>query len=128
MSALTDGHALCEHSLRRWSEGQLHASALLAIDSSDQRGWALRLDEGRIRGDTLSMQRNAAHLARLPRTRRNVWLAMAYARGPYGTHFLSMTPQQLGLTTLSDSVQDYYDTKADILHRAGRRGACTRVL
>ena len=110
------------HALRRWSEGERHASALLAIDSSDQRGWALRLEEGRLRGDTLSMQRNAAHLARLPRTQRNVWLAMAYARGPYGTRLLSMTPEQLGLTTLSDSVQDYYDTKADIRIAQGDEG------
>jgi hypothetical protein len=65
------------------------------------------------------MQRDAARLARLPRVQTGLWVNMAYARGTYGTRFISMTPKALGLLTLYDSVANYFDTKADVLVARG---------
>ena len=101
-------------SLRRWTEAQGYANAILALDSADERGWMLRIGVPDLRGDALGMQREVARtLARVPHPSGWLLAEMAYAGGEYGGRYLALSTREFGAFTLPDSVY-YYDTKADI--------------
>ena len=102
--------------LRRWADVQRETDAAIALDSTDEQPWLVRLSAGRKRGDTLSMQLDAALALRLVRVPTPALLGTsAYARGPYAERFLALTPQALDAVTVYDSASVYFDTKADIL-------------
>ncbi|GJG89079.1 hypothetical protein tb265_42600 [Gemmatimonadetes bacterium T265] len=106
--------------LRHWAEARGYADALIALDSTNERGWAQRLVVLEAQGDTLAAQGAAAQaLARLPHPSYLVLNEVAYAGGPYGPLYLGRSARDLGITTLYDSVAVYYDTKTDVCLRLG---------
>ena len=105
--------------LRRWADARRYASALIALDSTDDRGWRVALEVPFAQGDTLGMQRLAARaVAHLPRPSSEFLDLTAYAGGEYAQRYLALSTREYGAFTLADSV-NYYDTKMDVLLRQG---------
>jgi TolB-like protein len=99
--------------IRRWDEAERYTNRTIALDSSDERGWRFRLFISRYRGDTLQMQRDLpAALQHAPSAR--VLTAMVYAGGEFARRYQGVTPEQIRIETLVDSIASYYDNKADL--------------
>ena len=112
--------AVLATAMRRRNDALRYADALIGLDSTDERGWYLRLDVERMHGDTLAMQRDLERmLPRLPHPTNLVFSQMAYAGDVYGARYVALSARDLGIATLADSVITYYDTKADVF--LGRR-------
>jgi TolB-like protein len=106
--------------LRRWDDARGYADALIALDSTYEWGWEIRTIVERFRGDSLALRRELARgLAHVPRPSGLLLGAMAYAGEPYGRRFAALSARELGVTTLVDSVWNYYDNKADVFSRLG---------
>lgn len=110
------------HDLSRWSMAKAHwgdarkyADLIIALDSSDERGWEDRVDVAMHLGDTTQMQREIARAQRIIPSPTNRLLGfMAYAGEPMASRYIAMSAGQLRVETLGDSVSNYYDNKADV--------------
>ena len=104
--------------LHRFREMRRHAEALIALDSTDERGWTLLVGGARLMGDTMSMQRElAAALKQLPHPSHVLLRNMAYAGGGYDLRYVALSARDLAITTLWDSVDTYYGNKTDVFLR-----------
>ncbi|HEX2724050.1 MAG TPA: hypothetical protein VHM24_14125, partial [Gemmatimonadaceae bacterium] len=97
-----------------WVAVERHSRALIAIDPTDERAWAKLAQMGRNRGDSVAMHAVLEEAFRQIRSPTNLLLVhMVYAGHGMGARFVRMTPEQLGIETLRDSIGTYYDNKAD---------------
>jgi len=98
-----------------WSRAGRHARSLIALDPTDERGWSRLVQIGRLRGDTAAIRQGIAEAFRYIPAPSNLLLSfMVYAGGEMGLRFTRMTPDQLRIETLEDSIAYYYDNKADL--------------
>jgi TolB-like protein len=100
--------------MRRWDEARQFADKAIALDSTDERGWSTRTRVEVFRGDTIALQRELARaLARLPHPSNQIVSQMAYASDAYARRYMALTARELGVETLYDSINIYFDNKAD---------------
>jgi serine/threonine-protein kinase len=108
--------------MRRWPDALRWADALIALDSTDERGWDRRLLVTNALGDTVGMQRDLSRaMASIPHPSISLLVNMPYASDAFARRFVSMSARELGVATLYDSVWSYLDTKADAYARLGDR-------
>ena len=101
-------------SMREWGTAERHARTLTLIDPTDERGWANLASIARNRGDTAGIRRVLVEAFRNIESPSNLLLVfMVYAGEEMGSRFVRMTPEQLHIESLIDSVATYYDNKAD---------------
>ncbi|HUQ18626.1 MAG TPA: protein kinase [Gemmatimonadaceae bacterium] len=105
---------------RDWAGATKHVRALISLDPTDERGWAELAQIPRFRGDTAGIRRSLEEALRyIPAPSNLLLVFMVYAGHDFGTKFVRMTPEQLRIETLRDSVGTYYDNKADFFLREG---------
>jgi serine/threonine-protein kinase len=105
---------------KNWPEWQRQTRAAIALDPTDERGWANLAQNARERGDTLGMQsviREA--LQYIPSPSNLLLVSMVYAGNDLGSRFIRMNPEQVRIETVYDSVASYHDNKADYFLRTG---------
>ncbi|MEO5903735.1 MAG: protein kinase, partial [Gemmatimonadaceae bacterium] len=107
-------------SQRDWSAANMHARALTSLDPTDERGWADLAQNARNQGDTVTIRKVLEEALRyIPSPSNLLRVHMVYAGHDMGMKFIRMTPEQLRIETLRDSVRTYYDNKADYFLREG---------
>jgi TolB-like protein len=105
---------------RDWVEWEKRTRASIALDPSDERGWAALAQRARSRGDTVAMKQTIAEaLKYIPSPSNRLLVSMVYAGNELGSRFIPMKPEQLRIETLYDSVSSYHDNKADYFLRIG---------
>ncbi|MGK2963299.1 MAG: protein kinase domain-containing protein, partial [Gemmatimonadaceae bacterium] len=103
-----------------WVAWEKHTRDAIAIDPTDERGWSQLASVSRGRGDTVAMRKAIEDAFKYIPSPSNLLLVfMVYAGDELGSRFIRMTPQQLRIETLYDSVSTYHDNKADFYLRAG---------
>ena len=112
--------------VNRWDDALPYADALIALDSTDERGWVFRVLVATARGDTTAMQRELSRaMAVIPHPTRLLGLT-PYAGDELARRFLRLSARELGVANLADSVSSYLDGKADACARLANT-ACERV-
>ena len=97
-----------------WVAMNRYARTLIGIDPTDERGWAVLAEIARKRGDSASMRSAIEEAFRYIPSPSNLLLVfMVYAGSGMGSRFIAMTPEQIHIETLPDSIGTYYDNKAD---------------
>ena len=97
-----------------WTGAEQSARALIAVDPTDERGWAQLAEIGRMRGDSVAMRHAVEEAFKfIPNPSNLLLVYMVYAGNDMGARFVRMNPEQLRIETLDDSVRTYYDNKAD---------------
>ena len=110
---------------RDWARVAEYARTLISIDPTDERGWATLANVGRNTGDSLAIRRVIDEAFRYIPAPSNMLLTfIVYAGGDMGLRFAGMTPEQLRIEALADSIGTYYDNKADLF---GARGEPARA-
>ena len=105
---------------REWDVARRHARAVLSIDPTDERGWAELGQIARNIGDTAGIRRTIEEAFRyIPAPSNLLLVFMVYGGRDLGLRFVRMTPEQLRIETLRDSIRTYYDNKADFFLREG---------
>jgi len=100
---------------RDWPRAKTHARTLISVDPTDERGWSILADIGRLTGDTVAIRRAIDEALRyIPAPSNLLFTFMVYAGGDMGLRFERLNPDQLRIETLYDSVSTYYDNKADL--------------
>ena len=100
--------------LREWGTAERHARTLTMVDPTDERGWSELASMARNRGDTSGIRRAVTEAFRnIPSPSNVVLVFMVYAGDEMGNRFIRMTPEQLHIESLVDSIATYYDNKAD---------------
>ncbi len=103
-----------------WTRVANYARTLISIDPTDERGWSMLAGIGRVTGDTLAIRRAIEEAFRyIPAPSNLLLVNMVYAGGEMGLSYARMTPDQLRIETLDDSVRAYYDNKADLFVMRG---------
>ena len=103
-----------------WSAVLAYARAMISIDPTDERGWSELAAAARNRGDTAGIRKTLEEAFRyIPAPSNLLLVFMAYGGHDMGSRFVRMTPEQLRIETLDDSVRTYYDNKADFFVREG---------
>jgi serine/threonine-protein kinase len=105
---------------RDWVEWEKRTRASIALDPTDERGWAALAQRARSAGDTISMKKTISEALRyIPSPSNLLLVSMVYAGNELGARFIPMKPEQLRIETLYDSVSSYHDNKADYFFRVG---------
>ncbi len=110
---------------REWNEAEMLANALVALDSTDQRGWVAKLSLSRVRGDTAAVSKDLELALRHTRdgsaalSQFMIWSGTVHV-----TRFLSVSVRELGIASMLDSANSYYDNK---LFAAARLGDSTLI-
>jgi serine/threonine-protein kinase len=100
------------YALGKWDDAFDYGSKLVALDSTDQRGWVARMMVSRSRGDTATTMRDLKAAVRLsPDASAMLSQHMLWAGDADRARFLQMSVRELGITTLYDSANSYYDNK-----------------
>ena len=108
---------------KNWAEAERHSRAAISIDPIDERPWADLAQQARNRGDTAQMRKVLEEAFRYITNPSNLLrVHMVYAGREMGMRFVRMTPEQLRIETLRDSIRTYYDNKADYFLREGDTG------
>ncbi len=103
-----------------WVAWEKHTRDAIAIDPTDERGWSQLASVARGRGDTAGMRKAIEDAFKyIPAPSNLLLVFMVYAGDELGSRFIRMTPQQLRIETLYDSVSTYHDNKADFYLRVG---------
>jgi len=103
-----------------WEVARTHVRALLSIDPTDERGWAELGQIARNTGDTAGIRRTLEEAFRyIPAPSNLLLVFMVYGGRDFGSKFVRMTPEQLRIETLRDSIRTYYDNKADFFLKEG---------
>jgi TolB-like protein/Tfp pilus assembly protein PilF len=99
---------------KNWAEAEKAARAVIAIDPTDERGWAALAGMARRQGIPAGMKRAVDEAFKYIPSPSNLLLVyMVYAGEELGSRFVKMTPEQVHIESLTDSVATYYDNKAD---------------
>ncbi len=102
-----------------WTAWEKHVRDAIALDPTDERGWASLAQRARTIGDTVAMRTTIEQAFKfIPAPSNLLLVSMVYAGDELGSRFIRMTPEQLRIETLYDSVSSYYDNKADFFLRA----------
>ena len=102
----------------RPDEALRYADALIALDSTDERGWIVRIGIASTRGDTTAMQRELTRAtAAVPRPSIVLLNFLPYAGDELARRFLALSFRELAVASFADSVSSYLDTKADACAR-----------
>jgi TolB-like protein len=97
-----------------WVAWEKYTRDGIALDPTDERGWAQLAGRARNRGDTLGMRKALIDAMKyIPAPSNRLLVFMVYAGNETGSRFMRMTPEQLRIETLYDSVSSYLDNKAD---------------
>jgi serine/threonine-protein kinase len=97
-----------------FSEAERTAKAAIAVDPTDERGWASLASIARKQGVPGGMKRAVEDAFKYIPSPSNLLLVfMVYAGDEMGSKFVKMTPEQIRIESLADSVATYYDNKAD---------------
>ena len=105
---------------KKWADAERHSRAAIAIDPTHEQAWADISQAARNRGDTAQIRKTLDEAFRYITAPSNLLLVhMVYAGGEMGMRFIRMTPEQLRIETLGDSIRTYYDNKADYFLREG---------
>ncbi|MEO5904206.1 MAG: protein kinase, partial [Gemmatimonadaceae bacterium] len=113
--------------LKDWAGARRSARALIALDPTDERGWSELAGMARRQGDTLGIRKTLEEAFKyIPSPSNLLLVSMVYAGGEMGSRFVRMSPDQLRIETLEDSVRTYYDNKADFYLALGDAGR-TRI-
>ena len=97
-----------------WVGAERYARTLLSIDPTDERGWAQIASVGRMRGDTVMIKRAIEDAFRyIPAPSNLLLVFMVYGGDELGSRFVRMTPEQIRIESLRDSISTYYDNKLD---------------
>jgi tetratricopeptide (TPR) repeat protein len=112
-----------------WTAWEKHTRDAIAIDPTDERGWANLAQVARNRGDTVAMRKVINDALRYIPSPSNLLLVfMVYTGDELGSRFMRMTPEQLRIETLYDSISSYLDNKADFHLRGARLPQATVYL
>ena len=104
--------------MNRPDEALRYADALIALDSTDERGWIVRIGIASTRGDTTAMQRELTRAtAAVPRPSIVLLNFLPYAGDELARRFLALSFRELAVASFADSVSSYLDTKADACAR-----------
>jgi tetratricopeptide (TPR) repeat protein len=99
---------------KNWAEAERTARAAIAVDPTDERGWAALASIARKQGIPGGMKRAVEEAFKYIPSPSNLLLVfMVYAGDEMGSKFVKMTPEQVRIESLADSVATYYDNKAD---------------
>jgi tetratricopeptide (TPR) repeat protein len=99
---------------RDWVEAEKNARAAIAVDPTDERGWAQLASIARKQGVPGGMKRAVEEAFKYIPSPSNLLLVfMVYAGDEMGSKFVKMTPEQIRIESLADSIATYYDNKAD---------------
>jgi tetratricopeptide (TPR) repeat protein len=99
---------------KNWAEAERVARSALAIDPTDERGWAALASIARKQGIQGGMQRAVEEAFKyIPAPSNLLLVFMVYAGDEMGSKFVRMTPEQIRIESLADSIATYYDNKAD---------------
>ncbi len=102
-----------------WVAWEKHVRDGIALDPTDERGWASLAQRARNVGDTVAMRKAIEEAFKyIPGPSNLLLVFMVYAGDELGSRFIRMTPEQLRIETLYDSVSSYFDNKADFFLRA----------
>lgn len=113
--------------LGRAASALRHGDALIALDSTDERGWAVRAAVALSFGDTTAVQREFSRaMALVPHPSIAIMNMAPYAGDELARRFLTMSYRDLAVASLVDSVYSYLDTKADACVRLSN-DACERA-
>ncbi|HEY0243667.1 MAG TPA: protein kinase [Gemmatimonadaceae bacterium] len=105
---------------KKWAEAERHSRAAIGIDPTDERAWADLAQQARNRGDTAQIRQVLEESLQYITDPSNLLrVHMVYAGREMGMRFVRMTPEQLRIETLRDSIRTYYDNKADFFLREG---------
>ena len=97
-----------------------YARAAIEIDPTDERGWSVLANLHRGEGDSAAIRSTLEEaFTHIPSPSNLLLTNMVYAGGQTGAKFILMTPEDLKIGTVFDSVATYYDNKAD--YYLGRR-------
>ena len=101
-------------SQKNWYDLDRYARAVTEVDPTDERGWANLATMGRKRGDTAAIRKAVEQgFKYIPSPSNLLLVYMVYAGGEMGARFIRMSPEQVQIETLTDSIGTYYDNKAD---------------
>jgi serine/threonine protein kinase/tetratricopeptide (TPR) repeat protein len=105
---------------KKWADAEFHSRAAIAIDPTHEQAWADISQAARNRGDTAQIRKTLEEAFRYITAPSNLLrVHMVYAGRDMGMRFIRMTPEQLRIETLGDSIRTYYDNKADYFLREG---------
>lgn len=105
---------------KNWQLADQHARAMVSLDPTNERGWTRLAQYSRQKGDTAGIRKVLEEALRyIPAPSNLLRVHMVYAGRDLGRKFAAMTPEQLRIETLRDSVRTYYDNKADYFLREG---------
>jgi eukaryotic-like serine/threonine-protein kinase len=97
-----------------WNTAMNAARTTTSIDPTDERGWAGLARIARNRGDTAGIRKTLEEaFSYIPAPSNLLLVSMVYGGHDLGMRFVKMTPEQLRIETIMDSVSTYYDNKAD---------------
>ena len=103
-----------------WAAVERHMRALISMDPTDERAWNELGQMARLRGDSAGIRKVLEEAFRYIPSPSNLLLVfMVYSGNELGSRFVRLTPEQLRIETLYDSVSTYYDNKADFFLRYG---------
>jgi TolB-like protein len=112
-----------------WAAWETHARNGIALDPTDERGWSELASRARNTGDTVAMRKAIDEaLKYIPSPSNLLLVQMVYSGNELGSRFMSMTPEQLRIETIYDSVSSYLDNKADFHLRSGNMPAARAYL
>ncbi len=103
---------------REYDVARRRADALVELDSTDERGWALRVTIENVLGDSVAA--TAAAETAIKRLRiRSLHLEneISYVSLEYGRRFVTLSARDLNVATFFDSVAYYLDSKGDVFLR-----------
>jgi TolB-like protein len=99
---------------KNWGALERYARAATEVDPTDERGWASLATMARKRGDSAGIRSAVEQgFKYIPSPSNLLLVYMVYAGGEMGARFVRMTPEQVRIESISDSVGTYYDNKAD---------------
>ncbi|HKH94007.1 MAG TPA: protein kinase, partial [Gemmatimonadaceae bacterium] len=124
-STLRDAYSSAAN-LNRWDDAVPYADALIALDSTDESGWAMLLGVAAARGDTTVMQRELSGAMAVVPHPGFLLTFMPYAGDELARRFLALSYRELAVSSLRDTVGRYLDSKADACARLAN-AVCERV-
>jgi eukaryotic-like serine/threonine-protein kinase len=110
--------AIMASNMRRLDDAGRYADASIALDSTDDGGWSIRIGVAGARGDTTAMQREWSRAsAVVPHPGAFIQGFMPYAGDELARRYLKLSYRDLAVASVFDSVNSYLDSKADACAR-----------
>ena len=115
-----NGAAGLAKGLRRWTEARRYTDALIALDSTDERGWAQSIAAFGAQGDTAGARRMMDRaMAALPHPTAAILGYWPYVSDSYARRYLTLSARDLNIGPLYNRVSNYYDFVSDVYLKLG---------